>query len=190
MPGPDDLSAELSLEPRVEVRSEPLERGIGRGLEVGHDPVELCGVYLLQVQGALVVVGVAGFASEPVSQAGELAHGLLYHPAYGFRGLPDLPTQGTVAGGPEDLPDLVLPDLPALDDSPVVAVDGVRPGFEFLYPLQDLLVTLVPGERLVEHLDLTPKERVLQGGLLLVPARNLLVAVPVGEEPGVLHPGA
>jgi hypothetical protein len=41
----------------------------------------------------------------------------------------------------------------------VVAVDRVRPRLELLYAIEGLLVTLPPGERPVEHLDLPPQER-------------------------------
>src|SRR3712207_4768092 len=126
MPGHDDLDAEPAFELRVEVCFEPPERGVGCGLEVGHDPTELPGVYLLQVQRSVEVVGVARLAGELVPQAGELPHGLLDLPADGLRRLPGFPAQDLVPRVAQNLTDLVLPYLPAPDDAPVVAVDGVR----------------------------------------------------------------
>ncbi len=190
VPGQDGLDAETLLEPLVEVVLEVPKRRVGGGLESGHDPVQLPGVDLLQGQGPVEVVGVPGFAGEPVAQAGELAHGALDLPAHGLGGLPRLAALRPVVRETEDVPDLVLPDLLAADDAPVVAVGGVCLRLELLDTVEGLPVALQRGERQVEHLDLAPQDVVFDGVPALVEVPDPLVLFPVGEEPVVLLAGA
>ena len=124
-----------------------LERRVGRGGEIFHDPGQLSGLDLLKLQRAGIVVLVPLLAGEPVPEPGQLPDGPLDRAADGLGSLPRLPAQALIFGGAQQLPDLVLDQLLAPDHAPVVAVDGVGLGLQLFDAAEGLLVPLT----LLEH---------------------------------------
>ena len=145
VPRHDLFDAELPPQLRVKIPLQLPELRVGRGIEIS-------GPDLLQLQRAGIVVLVPLLSGELVPESGQLPDGPLDRAADGLRCLPRLPAQVLVFGGTQQLPDLVLDQLPAPDHAPVVAVDGVGLGLQLLDAPEDLTVPLPLLERPVEDL--------------------------------------
>ena len=182
VPRHDLFDVELAPQLRVEIPLQFPEGRVGRGGEIFHDPGQLSGLDLLQLQRAGVVVLVPLLAGEPVPEPGQLPYGTLDRAADRLRSLPRLPAQTLIFGGSQQLPDLVLDQFLATDHAPVVAVDGVGLGLQLFDAAEGLLVPLTLLEHPVQDLDPASQERTLHGFQVLEKVTELPVLVRIGEQ--------